>query len=147
MLQTSQWLLSARSPVFCQMFTADMEEAKSKRVSIEDFDADVVEQFVRFIHTDSIILTLKTSWRDLFLIADKYDVCGLKDLAQKQLIECLSVETVCEMFEFATSIANAEALQAACSEYIRKIKTPFNQKAVGKILAKTPKLNFFILFF
>ena len=53
-LQASQWLISARSPVFRRMFAVNMKEAESKRVSIEDFDANVVDQFVRYIHTDSI---------------------------------------------------------------------------------------------
>ena len=105
------------------MFAADKEEAKSKRVPIEDNDADVVEQFICFIHTG--VISSDVCARELLLIADKYDVRGLKDLAQKQLIESLSVETVCGMFEFAMSTANAEVLQAACSEYIR-----INQNAV-----------------
>ena len=100
------------------MFAADMEEAKSKRVSIEDFDADIVEQFVRFIYIDSIDESLEVSARELLKIADKYDVRGLKDLALKQLIENFSVETVCGMFDFSTMIADAEALRTAYSEFI-----------------------------
>ena len=110
--------LSARSPVFRQMFAADMQEAKSKRVSIEDFDADVVEQFIRYVHTDSIDEPLKVSARELLMIADKYDVRGLRNLAQKELVKSISVKTVCATFEFAMLIADAEALQIACSEFI-----------------------------
>ena len=121
------------------MFAADMEEAKSRRISIEDFDATVVEQFIRYIHTDDIIMTLKVSLRELFLIADKYDVCGLKDLVQKQLIESLSAETVCGMFVFATSIANAAALQAACSAYIRKNRNAVKVKGGWQNLSESVK--------
>ena len=51
------------------------------------------------------------------MIADKYDVRGLKNIAQKRLIKGLSFETVCDTFEFAAMIDNAEALQAACSDF------------------------------
>ena len=47
------------------MFAAGMAEAKSKHISIEDFDVDVVSQLVRYIHTDSIDESLKVSAREL----------------------------------------------------------------------------------
>ena len=58
-----------------------MKKAKQKRVKIEDFDADVVAQFVRYIHTGSINESLVVSTLELLKIADKYDVTGLKILA------------------------------------------------------------------
>ena len=63
-------LLSIRSPVFRQMFAADMQEAKQKRVSIEDFDANVVEQFIHYTHTGYIKEVFTVSMRDLLIIAD-----------------------------------------------------------------------------
>ena len=100
------------------MFAVDMAEAKSKRISIEDFDAAVVEQFVRYIHTDTIDESLEVFARELLMIADKYDVRGLKNLAEKRLIKSLSIETVCATFEFVTLITNVEELRVACSKFI-----------------------------
>ena len=102
-----------------------MQEVQSKRVSIADFDADVVKQFLHYVYTDSIDSSLDVSACELLLIADKYDVRGLINLAQKRLIKSLSVETVCATFELATLIVSAEALRAACSDYICN-----NRKAV-----------------
>ena len=123
------------------MFAADMEEAKSKRVSIEDFDADVVEQFVRFIYIDSIDESLEVSARELLKIANKYDVRGLKDLAQMQLVTSLSVEMVCRMFEFAPMIADAEVLRIACSEFICDNRDAVELKGGWQKLSDSAKIQ------
>ena len=119
------------------MFAADMEEAKSKCVSVEDFDDNVVEQFVCYIHTDTVDESLEVSARELLMIADKYDVSGLKNLAQKRLIKSLSIETVCAAFELVTLISNAEALRAACSKFIRNIRYAIKSKGGWQKLSKS----------
>ena len=147
MLQASKLLLSARSSVFRQMFAADMEEAKSKRVSIEDFEADVVEQFVRYVHTDSIDESLKVSLRELLLVADKYDVSGLKNFVQKLLAKSLSVETVCATFELATLITDTRLLQNACSEFICYNRDAVKSKSGWQNLSQNAKDHFIDVLF
>ena len=120
-----------------------MEEAKSKRVSIEDFDADVVEQFVLYIHTDTIDESLEVSARELLMIADKYDNSGLKNFAQKQLIENFSVETICDTFEFAIMISNAEALRIACSDFIRNNRDAIKSKDDWQKLSESAQAQLF----
>ena len=128
------------------MFAAEMTEAASKRVSIEDFDAEVVEQFISYVHTDSIDTSLKVPALELLMIADKYDVRGLKNLAQKQLIKSLSLETVCATFELVTMINSIEALQAACNKLICNNRDAIDPKAIGNCSAIALKFNFFLLF-
>ena len=108
------------------MFAADMKETINKRVVIEDFGADIVEQFVRYIHTDKLDEDSEASARDLLLIADKYDVCGLKTLAQNLLAKTLSAATVCGTLELASLVADAKDLQTACCDFISN-----NRAAVG----------------
>ena len=46
-------MLASRSEVFDKMFeTAEMAEAKSKEVIIEDVDEDVMEIFLRILYTE-----------------------------------------------------------------------------------------------
>ena len=101
------------------MFAADMEEIKNKRIVIEDFDADIVEQFLRFIHTDKLDEASDVSVRELLLIADNYDVCGLETLAQNLLANTLCIATVCGTLEFALLVADAKDLQTACCDFIK----------------------------
>ena len=108
------------------MFAAGMNETKNKSVIIEDFGADIVEQFVRYIHTDKLDEASEASARDLLLIADKYNVRGLKTLAQDLLITSLSAATVCGTLEFALLVADAKDLQEACCNFIKN-----NRAAIG----------------
>lgn len=41
----------ARSPVFAAMFEHEMEERKTKRVTIADIDADVLKEMLLYIYT------------------------------------------------------------------------------------------------
>ena len=129
------------------MFVADMAEAKSKRISIEDFDADVVSQLVRYIHTDSIDETLEVTARELLLIADKYDVRGLKDIAQNLLSKSLTVETVCDTFEFATLIADAKALREVCVGFIRANRLVVKSRGNWQNLNNEAKAQLLDVFF
>ena len=108
------------------MFAAGMEETKNKRVVIEDFGANIVEKFIRYIHIDKLDEASNASARELLLIADKYDVCGLKTLAQDLLAKMLSAATVCNTLEFASLVADAKDLQMACCDFISN-----NHIAVG----------------
>ena len=129
------------------MFAADMAEAKSKRISIEDFDADVVSQLVRYVHTDRIDESLEVSARELLLIADKYDVRGLKIIAQNLLLKSLTIETVCDTFEFAALIADAEALRLACFDFIRKHRSDVKSRGNWQNLNNEAKAQLFDVFF
>ena len=104
-----------------------MEETKNKRVVIKDFGADIVEQFLRFIHTEKLDDASDASARELLLIADKYDVRGLKTLAQELLVTSLSVATVCGTLKLALLVADTNDLQTACRVFIRD-----NRAAVGE---------------
>ena len=144
-------LLSLRSPVFHRMFAVDMQEANSKRVSIEDFDADVVadvvEQLIRYIHTGSINESLEVSARELLKIADKYDVAGLKLLAQKQMSNGINDETVGDTLEVAVMIADAEALRKKCCQYIEKNTKALKSKGSILQLNDSAKVEFFNFIF
>ena len=136
-------LLSTRSPVFRQMFAIGMQEAKQKRVSIEDFDADVVEQFIHYTHTGLIDEASAVSMRDLLKIADKYDVPGLKIFAQEQLAAQNNIGNVCDTLELAMLIADTEKLRNACAEFIQTNETAL--KSTGKLakLSENAKLQLF----
>ena len=112
-------LLAGRSSVFRRMFAADTQEAKQNRISTEDFDADAVEQLIRYIHTGSINESLGVSARNLLEIALEFQVAGLKTLAKEQLAAENTVETVCETLEFAMLSDDSENLREECFKFIQ----------------------------
>ena len=99
------------------MLATDMIEARNNRITIDDFDAAVVEQMIVFIETSTVFFTSDAPLIDLLLIADKYDITGLLSLVAVELIEGLSVETVCETYAYALLIYGVDNLQAACARF------------------------------
>ena len=106
------------------MLSTDMTEARNNRIVIDDFDGDVVQQLVCYIHSADTYHTLDTA-HDLLRIADKYDVWGLKMLALNELSTDISVETVCATLDLAHIVPDAEELRDQCCEFILQ-----NSKAV-----------------
>lgn len=48
-IQVHKAVLACRSPVFAAMFEHGMSEARSDRVLIEDIDAEVLKEMLRFM--------------------------------------------------------------------------------------------------
>ena len=109
------------------MLSTDMTEARTNRIAIDDFDGQTIKQLVRYIQTGAIDESLATSAQDLYLIADKYDVDGLKILALFRLQKSLSIDTVCGAFASAFVVPGAVALRDECCRFIVQ-----NHKAVKK---------------
>jgi len=94
-------ILASRSPYFRTMFDSGFREsiqAKSNggtiRIEITDFPYEVVYAFITYIYTNRMVTTV--SAKDIFLVADKYEVLPLRELAEKAIIDTLSVDKVCE---------------------------------------------------
>ena len=124
-----------------------MTEARNNRIEIADFDSNVIVQLVRYIHTSKIDESLKTSARDLLLIADKYDVCGLEILAQSRLASTIDIETVCATLNIATLIADTEDLHVACCKFISANQAAVKSRDSWQTLSNSAQLYLFSVVF
>ena len=92
-----QAILAARSPVFMAMFTSNMKEKETKKVTIDDFKAEVVSEMLNFIYTGSVsskdIGKIAT---ELLTAADKYQLDLLKRLCEEVLCSTLKVSNCVE---------------------------------------------------
>ncbi|XP_065204205.1 speckle-type POZ protein-like [Planococcus citri] len=109
-------ILAARSPVFEAMFKHDMQENRSNQVNISDIRSEVFEEFLHFMYTD------KTPNREivteLFVVADKYQVEGLRILCEEIILKELSVENAIDLLFFA-DLHRAERLVTQVAFYIK----------------------------
>lgn len=64
-------VLSARSPVFNQMFSSSMKEAADNKVEINDIEPNTFEKLLGFIYSAKIPEDLDYYAMDLFVAADK----------------------------------------------------------------------------
>ena len=120
-----------------------MAEASDNRITIDGFDSNVIKQLVRYLQTGTIDEALEASARDLLLIADKYDVCGLKIFAQSRLASAINIETVCATLNVATLIADTEDLRAACCKFISTNQTAIKIHESWQTLSESSKACLF----
>ncbi|KAF8770887.1 speckle-type POZ protein-like B [Argiope bruennichi] len=71
-------VLSARSPVFKNMFTSGMIETTGDCVDIPDISADTVRRLLMFIYTDTVKDMTWQNAMELYAAADKYQIDSLK---------------------------------------------------------------------
>jgi len=70
-------VLAARSAVFAAMFEAGMREAQNDHVHIDDVDADVMKEMLRYMYTGTAP-GIERMADELLAAADKYQLDRLK---------------------------------------------------------------------
>ena len=111
-------ILSMRSPVFRAMFTTGMAEAINNEVRIQDFDAAVVKEFLRFLYTDQCeVAVLEQYSVQLLAIACKYQVPRLETKCESHLIDSLTAANVINIISIA-ELYNAGNLRIRALHYI-----------------------------
>uniref|UniRef100_A0A0K0E8B8 BTB domain-containing protein n=1 Tax=Strongyloides stercoralis TaxID=6248 RepID=A0A0K0E8B8_STRER len=109
-------VLSARSSVFDAMFNSDVSETQSNTLEIKDFQLEVVEEMLRYIYTDTYLNKVDIV-TEVYMIADKYDIIGLKKVTENHLIKNTSVDNSCKYLVLADTYSN-DTLKKYCLEFI-----------------------------
>ena len=114
-------ILSIRSPVFRQMFQHEMREKATNRVEIEDTEDEVLHEMLTFIYTGKapsiVSMTGTQGLQDLFCIADKYEICRLKEMCAEAMCKNLSSSNAVNTLLLADK-HSSYALREACIEFI-----------------------------
>lgn len=118
-------ILAARSPVFKAMFEANMKEANSGTVEIDDIEPNVLSEMLHFIYTGKSP-NLDKHAKELLVVADKYQLETLKGKCEVTLCSNLATGNCIEMIIFGdmyeASKLRTNALQFA-SRSVKKLKT------------------------
>jgi len=114
-------ILAARSPFFAAMFAEHTEEAKQKRVRFDDLDYDVVDEMLHYIYSGTSP-NLKDMAPDLLAAADRFQLTGLKDMADQVLRVSLNNENACRVLVLA-DMHGAKELKLEAVRYVAQNKT------------------------
>ncbi|VDM59187.1 unnamed protein product [Angiostrongylus costaricensis] len=98
-------ILSARSPVFAAMLEPHTEEAKTNRVVLEDMDYEVSA-----VGNERVIILSGTA-------ADRFQLPGLKEMADHVLRSGLIVDTACKFLVYA-DMYNSNDLKTEAVKFI-----------------------------
>lgn len=109
-------ILAARSPVFDAMFRNNMIENATNVVNITDISQEVFEDMLLYIYSGKI--KNPNLAYELILVADKYDLKGLKDICGAILCEQLSKDTAIKMLILAHT-HNVDILKKKALEFIK----------------------------
>lgn len=94
-------ILGSHSSVFAAMFKTNMEESLKGVVTLVDFSARTVEEFLELIYIGRLSETETVDWMSLLEIAGKYDVQVLKQYCESQLVADLDSENAYEILALA----------------------------------------------
>ena len=126
---SSRYLISrykppfARSSVFEKMFSSDMEESRTNRVTIKTLEPDIVKKMIHYIYTDTVE-GLEDDAEDLLPAADMYDLPGLKTMCEDVMIEKMDLDTAQDLL-LKADMYKAAKLKEKAMEYIVECRKEF----------------------
>uniref|UniRef100_A0A914HFR4 BTB domain-containing protein n=1 Tax=Globodera rostochiensis TaxID=31243 RepID=A0A914HFR4_GLORO len=93
-LMAHKIVLAARSPVFSAMLEPHTEEAQKSEVYYEDIDFEVMREMLFYMYSGRSPM-LQQMALDLLAVADRFQLIGLKEMADQVLRAGLSTDNVC----------------------------------------------------
>ncbi|GFT47280.1 speckle-type POZ protein [Trichonephila clavipes] len=116
---THKAILSARSPVFREMFQTDMKEKIQECVGVPDLEDDTVHQMLLYVYTNALEDLQWESAMKLYAAADKYEIVSLKNKCSSFLIQNLCPNNVCDVLVLADMHGDSD-LKTAAQNYTRR---------------------------
>lgn len=119
-------VLIARSSVFAATFKHDTLERQTGVVTITDCDPDSFQEFLEYLYCGKLEELSFRNALNLYYTSDKYDVVELKAYCVEYLMQCLSLENICEVVVFADKYEEAAlftAVQGFFNENVSDILT------------------------
>lgn len=131
--KTHRNILAAASPVFWKMLTHDMQENCSKSVKIVDASSRVIHEMLRFVYT-SRVENLDEVAEELLIVADKYQIQGLKELCERCLCKNLNDGNVCSLLMLGDQYQGKRLREEALHHVVKKRKLLRKTEGFRKLL-------------
>lgn len=106
-------ILKSRSPVFASMLKHRMKQSQTRNVHINDADPIVFRQFLLYIYSSDKRHLNWQNVKELYKLADKYMVNGLKWLCVNHMKNNLSKSNVIDFFELGQKHSDYLLIDAA----------------------------------
>lgn len=100
------------------MFSSDVLQSSKITIDIPDVDFKIMLEMLRFMYT-GLVEGLESIAEDLFSVAERYQIEGLKQLCEKSLGETINVDTVISTYVFAET-KGLQDLKHVSKNFIRK---------------------------
>ena len=132
------------SSVICAMLEEDkFKEGRTKVVKVDDIDPVVFKEVLRYLYTGK---TLKLDEDDmterLFLAADKYQIEGLMDLCEQNLIKKLNMQTIFHYLVLAHQHTAPQLLEASIKFLVEHKNEVWDRPEWKDLMKSYPDLFF-----
>ena len=114
----------ARSSVFAANFRHDTLERQTGVIVIPDCDPDSFQEFLEYLYCGKLEELSFPSALNLYYTSDKYNIGDMKEFCTKYLMQCLTIENVCEVAAFADKYSETQlfsVVQDFFNNNVRKI--------------------------
>lgn len=128
-------ILSSRSSVLRAMLQPHTKEAHSAKLVISDASKECVKWLLEYIYTDTCSELSKNAL-EVFFIADKYNVEGLKAKAIMELMEQVNVENAADLYIKVHPYMNCQEFLSFLSKFIKANLTEVKDTEGWKKLTK-----------
>lgn len=135
-------ILVARSPVFASMFQHNVGKKKTNEVDIHDCTAESIEAFLLYLYTGSAETLSTSNVYNVYYVAEKFQVADLKDICVEFMMKVISVETFCDVVDFALNHGETELQKTATEFFCENVKEIIKTEQWLKFLeTKTVQAN------
>lgn len=117
-LRAHRDILRARSRVFESMLDHDMKEKNSGVIDIRDCNVQAMEQFLTYVYCGKVENLDKSNMLELYYVADKYEMMGLKAECTHFIKNSLSQTNICNVIQLASKHTDSYLLEQATNYFI-----------------------------
>lgn len=127
-------VLKAQSKVMAAMFENDMQEKQQNQMTIEEFSAAAVEDFIDFLYTEDT--PNETNAMELFALSSKYDVPSLRLITEEMVLYNVDHSNAYEVFSLGHLYSSEEMKILAFKE----VKKMYPYRQIPDKLMEEPEL-------
>lgn len=111
-IKAHKLVVCARSPVLASMLRSDMVEGRTGVATIEDMDAGVFRQFMKYLYCGKLDETTVDVEMSLYEAGSRFEVKSLTTHCARRLVRSLTVENSCEVLVLADAHSDEEFAEA-----------------------------------
>lgn len=112
-------VLGIQSSFFSAMFESEVEETRTGQMTIEDFSAEAVEEFLRHFYTGEIPNVTNTM--ELFALSSKYNLPALMSVCEELILENIDELNAIDVLNLG-NLFNSSDMKALAYNEIQRIR-------------------------
>ncbi|XP_073838189.1 uncharacterized protein [Musca autumnalis] len=138
-LKAHKLILGTRSEVFAAMFRNDFLENQTSRITIDDINANVLKEMLKYLYTGDVNIP-KEMASELLVVANKYAVMDLQEMCEDILIDSNRIDTIADTLLLAERITNKRLKENVIEFIIANIKDVMKTENWKILQEMEPKL-------